>query len=137
MHEHRIKGDGVRIAATGWLLDLITPDLAVAAASLKLTTAQFEQWLHDDADQSVGSMPHLGRLYEIVTERLRNSDGRWESNDLNDLMYLSAAAGYADVVVGEKKTAGQLVRIPANTSGARVYRRLADALPYLDSLRSR
>jgi hypothetical protein len=55
-------------------------------------------------------MPYGGRLYEVLYHRLRNADDTWERNDLIDMNFLCCAAGYADIVVGEKQTTEYLRR---------------------------
>lgn len=51
------------------------------------------------------------RLYSEVA-RFRHVDraARWEPNDLVDMMFLTCAAGYADYVAGEKKTAKHIAQ---------------------------
>lgn len=66
--------------------------------------------------------------------RLRNADEKWEGNDLNDMNYLCAAAGYADITVGEKKTIEYLRRAePRVPPGSQLCRQLSEAVALLDA----
>ena len=77
-------------------------------------------------------MPFLGHFIEPLYERLRNADDKWEGNDLVDMHYLASATGYADVVVGERKTSELLKRARLRTPrGAFVCRTLPDAVAHL------
>lgn len=78
-------------------------EIAEAARSTGLDPARFRRWLVEDAEEDLARLPYLGRAREVTHHRLMNAEDRWEANDLNDLHFLSCAAGYADVVIGEKK----------------------------------
>lgn len=105
-------------------------DLPEAALRAGISPEQFRDWLRQDAETALSSMPALGRVREVLHMRLINADDRWESNDLNDVLYLCTAAGYADFVVGEKKTSNYLRRVQGRVpAAAQVYHRAADALP--------
>ena len=53
-------------------------------------------------------MPALGLYREALREKLLDPATRWEANDLQDLMHLTAAAGYADAVAGDRRTIATL-----------------------------
>lgn len=109
-------------------------DLAIAAAAGGLSPQQLEAWLKDDAERDFHLLPALGRIREIVHLRLANSDDKWERNDLNDLLHLGSAAGYADVLVGERKTCNYLRRAERDVpAGAQVFHRMVDAMPMIES----
>ena len=57
-----------------------------------------------------------------------NSQTRWLSNDLNDIMFLTCASAYADQVVAERSFAAQI------TSGLRRLGRPLNVLRSLDEL---
>ncbi len=79
-------------------------------------------------------MPYVGRLGEVLALRLRNADEKWEGNDLNDMNFLCAAAGYADVTVGEKKTIQYLRRVePQVRPGSQLCRHLSEAVELLSA----
>ena len=105
-------------------------DLPEAASRAGLTPEKFGFWLREDAEAALSSTPALGRVREVLHLRLINADDRWHANDLNDVLFLCTAAGYADFVVGEKKTCSYLRRVQDRVpAGAQVYHRAADALP--------
>lgn len=110
-------------------------DVAKAASLSGLTPEQFSAWLAGDSEEAFRRASALGRMREVIHVRLSNSDDRWEANDLNDLLYLATAAGYADVVVCERKTANLLNQVsPRVPQGAAVFRRLEDGLAHVHSV---
>jgi hypothetical protein len=107
-------------------------DIAGAASDVGLDTAGLDTWLTDGLEEDLARMPYLGRQYEVIHQRLSNADDHWEGNDLTDINFLACAAGYADVVVGEKKASEYLKRVaPKVTEGAFVCRRLSDAVEWI------
>lgn len=50
-------------------------------------------------------MPALGLFREVLHENLSDGQLRWKENDLVDMMYLTAEAGYCDHLVGERARA--------------------------------
>jgi hypothetical protein len=108
-------------------------DVAKGAGLAGLTVDQFKEWMSAQAESDFHLAPALGRIREVLHLRLSNAQDNWEANDLNDLLYLATASGYADVVVCERKTANFLNRIsPQVPPGAQVFRRMEDAI---DSIR--
>lgn len=66
-------------------------------------------------------------------KRLRNSDERWLLNDLNDAIYLSCAAGYVDLVVGEKLHTNVLIQTKKEVRpGAHLVWKLPEAVAWLE-----
>jgi hypothetical protein len=99
-------------------------DLPAAANESGISPEQFGDWLNQDAETSISAAPGLGRLREVLHLRLSNADDKWESNDLNDWLHLSYAAGYCDLVLGEKKTINYLRRSASRVPpGAILHRR--------------
>jgi hypothetical protein len=86
------------------------------------------------AEQEFASMPYLGRYREVISNRLSDGQGRWEGNDLIDLNFLCCAAGYADVVVGERRTIGNLRSARRVPKGAVVATRLAEAITVIEDV---
>ncbi|MEU8011162.1 hypothetical protein [Micromonospora parva] len=121
------------LTRTRFITDM-SNDVAAAAAGGGLTPEQFSEWLRDEAETAFSSLPELGRIREVLHLRLMNADDKWHRNDLNDVLFLCCAAGYADVVIGEKKMCSYLRRandkVPA---GAHVFRRVVDALPRVEA----
>lgn len=118
------------------LIGDIQQDLAASAARVGMTPEEFHEWLDKDAEDGIAKLPALARIRELFDLRLANADDKWEKNDLNDVLYLASAAAYADIVVGEKKFTNLLARCTNVPAGARLYRRLEDALPHIESLLS-
>lgn len=103
-------------------------DLPAAALAAGMSPEAFGRWLDTEAEAQISTAPGLARLREVIHLRLSNADDRWEANDLNDMVYLSFAAAYCDVVVGEKKTINYLRRAdPLVPPGAALRRRPAEA----------
>lgn len=113
-------------------------DLPAAASESGISPEAFSKWLQENAEAEISAIPGLGRLREVLHLRVSNADDKWESNDLNDWLYLSYAAGYCDLVLGEKKSINYLrraaVRVPP---GASLHRRASEAFVDLEALLSR
>lgn len=78
-------------------------------------------------DEAMATMPYVSRLSHVYFARLRNMSP-WTANDLNDIHFLSAAAGYAHVLVGERRTIGDLRGTRSMQSGAELATSLVDAV---------
>lgn len=116
----------VRSAAHGAVLaDLAEEIMALAPIE------RFKAWL-ERADADVSAMPFLSRYRAVIFARLR-AGGTWSRNDLNDLIYLCCAAGYADVVVGENRTIGDLRTARGVPEGGALATTLAEAVAILDA----
>ncbi|QOD93526.1 hypothetical protein [Chryseoglobus sp. 28M-23] len=59
----------------------------------------------------LGSTPMVNRFSRLMAQRHISATTRWKPNDLTDLMFLSAAAAYADYVVAEKQTGTELAQL--------------------------
>lgn len=122
------------LTRTRFFSDLGT-DLPAAASESGISPEQFGDWLHHEAEAAIAATPGLSRLREVLHLRLSNADDKWESNDLNDWLYLSYAAGYSDLVLGEKKTINYLRRSsPRVPPGAFLHRRASEAIGDLVAL---
>lgn len=132
MREMRMGARQARINARGRFIADQTQDLANAAKAAQISEPRFQQWLEGSLAGELGRMPYAGRLAEVIYIRLRNADEKWEAKDLNDMNFLCAAAGYADVTVGEKQTVDHLRRAERVTvPGSQLCRRLSDAVELL------
>ena len=121
-------------ALTALLTDL-RQEIGAAANDVAISQDDFSHWLQEDLEEDLARLPYLGRHHEVIHRRLSNADEKWEANDLVDINYLCCAAGYADVMVGEKKTAEHLKRVEKKVSvGAYVCRTLAQAAERIDEL---
>jgi len=83
-------------------------------------------WL-PQAPKEIAAMPYLGRLWRLTYARLRNG-APWKPGDLADIHNLAAAAGYATVVAGEKRTIGDLRSAKQVTPGAYLATSLSEAV---------
>jgi hypothetical protein len=61
---------------------------------------------HSEGD--LRGMPCLGLFREVLHEKLCYPKLRWESNDLVDMMFLTAAAAYSQHVVAERAHASHI-----------------------------
>jgi hypothetical protein len=129
MREQRMSKEKARRAALGRLIEDMRQEILAAAAARRLDGERLGAWLEQGLDEDLAAMPYLGRQHEVIYERLRNADDRWDGNDLNDINYLCCAAGYSDFVVAERKLCGYLNRVEGHVAGgAFVCRKLADLL---------
>lgn len=136
LRDDKVSKTEIREIALGLLFADLQDDIAHAALVSRLSPEDFGAWMEHDADEAIARMPHLGRLRELILKRLRNADERWLPNDLHDAIYLSCAAGYVDLVVGEKLHTNLLLQTKdAVTPGAHLVRRLPDAVAWLDGHR--
>ncbi len=109
-------------------------DIAQAALVAGWSTEEFQQWWSLRAENDISAVPMLGRFRELVHLRVSNADDKWHRNDLNDTLFLCTAGAYADIVVGEKKMTSYLMRVQGKVpDGARLFRRLEDALPTIEA----
>lgn len=97
----------VRRVAHARLLTDMTDDI-VRAAQIVGTRPEAVIDRLTGADDPVARMPFLAQMRQMLFARLRNADGRWEANDLIDIMFLCCASGYADVVIGERRAVSYL-----------------------------
>jgi hypothetical protein len=135
LREDGASRERVELAARGRLLDDLKMEIAHAAQQSGIDPAAFTAWLQDGYQDAVAAMPYLGRLEQILIHRLRDANDKWERNDLNDMNYLACAGGYADVVVGEKKTSDYLARADrALTPHAFVCAKLPQAVEHLSAM---
>nr|WP_201468913.1 hypothetical protein [Microbacterium hydrocarbonoxydans] len=84
-----------------------TKEIANAAAEIGATPAQATEWFAGAWDQMSFGAPAITLFRSVMVDTML-AGARWEANDLTDLMYLCTAAGYADHVVGERRTIGLL-----------------------------
>lgn len=135
MREHRTSAKHARINTQARLIVDLGDETAIAAQRAGLSPDQYSRWLQDDLPERLREMPYVGRLHEVLYHRLRNADTKWEGNDLIDMNFLCSAAGYADIVIGEKQTSEYLRRAQSRSApGAAVCRTLPEAIDALHRL---
>ena len=109
----------------------VLTDLASEIAPLA-SKQTVEEWIQR-GNNELDAMPYLGRYKAVVFARLRNPTGTWTANDLIDVQFLCCAAGYVDVVVGEKRTIGDLRTARGVPDGARLATTLAEAVALIEA----
>ncbi|MGW3560455.1 hypothetical protein ACWDNT_24405 [Streptomyces sp. NPDC000963] len=110
-------------------------ELAEEAAAANVPNELFRQWGFKGWTQDIGRSPALGLFREMLHSRHLNKGTTWRPNDLTDMMYLSCAAGYADLVVCEKHMRDALQHGLKRMGGStQVYRRLTDATTAIEKL---
>jgi hypothetical protein len=72
----------------------------------------------------------------VISARLRSGAASWKGNDLLDLNFLCCAAGYVNVVVGERRTIGDMRTARAVPEGAALACSLSEAVRVLDTGRA-
>ncbi len=107
LRANREPAETVRRVATATLIEDLIDDLLHAARAQNTTPERVIACLAG-AEDPIARMPFLGQMRQLLFARLRNHTQRWEANDLIDILFLSCAAGYADVVVGERQTIAYL-----------------------------
>ena len=83
-------------------------ELAEEAHGVGITPDQMSDWTLQHSEDDLRQMPALGLYREVLHEKLCNPTLQWEQNDLMDMMYLTAAGGYCDHVVGERAHASHM-----------------------------
>ncbi len=97
----------VRSVAYAKLIVDLADTLAEVAGLIGIPVEEVLDRLTADMDL-LSQMPFLAQMNQLLFARLRNAEQRWEANDLIDIMFLSCAAGYADMLVGERATIAHL-----------------------------
>jgi hypothetical protein len=131
-----LRQDGVgREKAAHYAAARLVYDLAeeviAAANGAGLSKADIDLWLAEKLDDDVNRMPALGALHRTIYDRVKNPEAKWEANHFNDIQFLSCAAAYADVVVGEKETSEHLKHAQRDRAGATICRTLPEAIACL------
>ena len=121
MRDEVMSKERARLVTRGRLIGDLRAELAAAAESAKIDEGSFGRWLEHGMEADLPRMPYLGRLYEVLYERLRNAQDKWVANDLFDMHFVCCGAGYADLVVTEKKTAALLRRVSKRVTNDAAY----------------
>jgi len=118
-----------RVAYANLLVDMTDDIMRVARGAQVSAETVIERLTADD--DPVAFMPFLGQMRQMLFARLRNVGQRWESSDLVDIMFLCCAAGYADLVVGERRAIGYLRQARRPAPRAKLATSLQEALTLL------
>ncbi len=130
--QRRFKEEGAskdeirRTIAVKMLMDIKEPleaGLARAGVPLDDFTALGRQGLTD----FMFDLPSRVALLELMWRQHADLHTNWKPNDLNDLVYLSVAIGYCDIVVTERRWAAMLGQLDVRSkTGATVLGKLAE-----------
>ncbi|WP_432536425.1 hypothetical protein [Kineococcus arenarius] len=116
------------------LLHDLQRELAEEAQSSGIAAKQMSEWLWQHPAR-LPALPALGLFREVLHDRHLNRGLTWKPNDLTDMLYLSTAAAYADVVVCERTMGSALQRGLARLGRTTpVFRRLSEAVPAIERL---
>jgi hypothetical protein len=114
-----------------FIADLGT-ELSRAAYGVRVTPEQMSDWTLNHSAIDLRSMPALGLYREVLHEKLCDVNLRWQDNDLIDMMYLTAAAGYCNHVAAERSHASHIQNaIRRHGHGASVHRNLRSLVDHL------
>jgi hypothetical protein len=132
MHEASAPAEeAMRVTHAALLVDMMDDVVRVA----NLTAVDLHEVIErlTAPDDPMAAMPFLAQMRQFIFYRLRNRTQTWEPNDLIDVLFLSCAAGYADVVVGERRTIGYLRQARDVPPKAHLATSLAEAVELLAS----
>ena len=109
-------------------------ELANGASLAGASVDELTDWTLNCGEEDLKSMPALGLYREVIHEKLSDGRLRWEENDLTDMMYLTAAAGYCDHVVGERKHAAHIANALRRLGQAgRIHRNIRSLVEFLEA----
>jgi hypothetical protein len=115
-----------RVVSAIMLRDILKP-LSEATVRAGLTIDEVLALGADGLTDFMLDLPRRAGLLELVWQQHASSDTRWEPNDLNDLVLLSVAVGYCDIVVTERRWRHMFDRSPiGKRPGTLVLQRLAE-----------
>jgi hypothetical protein len=134
LREDRVGPAKAQHYAAARLVHDLAEEVLAAARGAGLSEEQIKVWLGERLDDDVNEMPSLGVFHRTIYDRVKNPEAKWEANHFNDIQFLSCAAAYADVVVGEKETSEHLKHAQRGRHGAMIARTLPEATAYLTNL---
>lgn len=118
-----------------FLLSDLQRDIAEEAFAAGSTPQQMSDWVLGGFGRGLSRLQSAAVYREAVHSRHLNKGTRWKANDLTDLIYLSCAVAYADVIICEKHMAGVFRQAAASLGRpASVHRKLREALPKVETL---
>jgi hypothetical protein len=115
-----------RVANSNLLVDLLDDVVRVAL----LANVAPEEVINrlSAPDDPISRMPFLAQMRQLLFARLCNETQQWQANDLIDILFLTCAAGYADVVAAERQTVAHLAQARAPRPKARLASGLSEAV---------
>jgi hypothetical protein len=130
LRTHGAGRDMVRRVSHARLILDVYDELLPLGDSLRLSADEVVDRL-TTPDDPIAAMPFLSRVRAVLFARLRNVGQSWEANDLFDIMFLCCATGYADVVVGERRSVGYLRQARNVSPGANLASTLEEGVAAL------
>lgn len=100
------KRDRDKQLLAGLMLDLET-EIQTAVDSWQVSEDELLQWIRE-FEKNMQTLPFIGIHGTAMAQRQRDPNLKWHVNDLTDIVYLSCAGGYADIVVAEKRASRYL-----------------------------
>jgi hypothetical protein len=110
LDDQQLDSQQKRKAIDAFLLLDLQQEIAEEASYANAPFDQFQNWILKQAMKDIGESPALGLFRAMLHERHLNKGTRWHPNDLTDMIYLSCAAGYADLVVCERHMRATLMQ---------------------------
>jgi hypothetical protein len=110
VQQQKLSPQDVRRIAHATLLTDLFEETRKAALLANADDGALAAWITERSAADYERAPQLRTLEEVLYHRLRNPDDHWQGNDLLDMHFLSCAAGYADIVVAERKFGDYLNR---------------------------
>lgn len=107
-----------RNCSDAFLLSDLQRDVAEEAFAAGSTAEQMSEWVLSGFGPGLSRLRSTDVYREAMHARHLNPATRWRPNDLTDLLRLSCAAAYADVVAGEGHMAEILRQARARLAGA-------------------
>lgn len=115
-----------RAVAASMLLDIKEP-LDAALGRATVTLDEFTGLGRQGLTEFMFDLPSRAALLELMWRQHGDLQTKWKGNDLNDLVYLSAAIGYCDIVVTERRWSAMLGQIDVRSrTGTIVLGKLAE-----------
>ena len=130
MGDEGLGPERARRAVLGKLLVDLTPEVIRLSQITGLDPREIvDRYL--GADDPIARMPSISRVRGVLYGRLRNDGQRWEGNDLLDIVNLACAAGYANVVIGERQNISYLRQAGTVPPGASLVTTLVEGVEQL------
>lgn len=127
--ETKRDGQQKRRSVDALLFGDLSTEIAQEAHQSGMSPEQMSSWVQGSMFRDMDDMPLVGTYRTVLQERHLNVGTRWTVNDLTDIIYLSAAAAYADFVVAERHETAMLKQARRRLRrGASVHSSLTTAL---------
>jgi len=124
-----------RNCVDAFLLSDLQRDVAEEAWAAGSTPDEMSEWVLSGFGRGLSTLRSAAVYREAMHQRHLNHGTTWHPNDLTDLVYLSCATAYADVIVAEGHMRG-IIRQALGRLGrpAPVFKKLRDAVPAVENL---